>query len=94
MADSVDNAYQIMIDNLKAAHSGTLSDISKAHNAEAHINTLRNYLRDSEIEAIENGSKNYQSGSIYYIDLISILEQMGDSLINISKDLENAFRMK
>ncbi|MBQ6573906.1 MAG: Na/Pi cotransporter family protein [Bacteroidales bacterium] len=94
MADSVDNAYQIMIDNLKAAHAGTLTDISKAHNAEAHINTLRNYLRDSEIEAIENGSKNYQSGSIYYIDLISILEQMGDSLINISKDLENAFRMK
>ena len=94
MADSVDNAYQIMIDNLKAAHSGTLSDISKAHNAEAHINTLRNYLRDSEIEAIENGSKNYQSGSIYYIDLISILEQMGDCLINISKDLENAFAMK
>ena len=94
MADSVDNAYQIMIDNLKAAHSGTLSDISKAHNAEAHINTLRNYLRDSEIEAIENGSKNYQSGSIYYIDLISILEQMGDSLINISKDLENAFATK
>lgn len=94
MADSVDNAYQIMIDNLKAAHSGTLSDISKAHNAEAHINTLRNYLRDSEIEAIENGSKNYQSGSIYYIDLISILEQMGDSLINISQELDRTFTIK
>lgn len=94
MADSVDNAYQIMIDNLKSAHSGTLSDISKAHNAEAHINTLRNYLRDSEIEAIENGSKNYQSGSIYYIDLISILEQMGDCLINISQELERTFTVQ
>ena len=94
MADSVDNACLIMIDNLKAAHAGILTDISKAHNAESHINTLRNYLRDSEIEAIESGSKNYQSGSIYYIDLISVLEQMGDCMINISQELERAFIRK
>ena len=94
MADSVDNACQIMIDNLKAAHAGMLSDISKAHNAESHINTLRNYLRDSEIEAIESDSKNYQSGSIYYIDLISVLEQMGDCMINVSQELERAFIKK
>lgn len=94
MSDSVDNACLIMIDNLKAAHAGTLTDISKAHNAESHINTLRNYLRDSEIEAIESGSKNYQSGSIYYIDLISVLEQMGDCMINISQELERAFIKK
>lgn len=94
MADSVDNAYQVMIENLHAAHNGTLADISKAHNAETHINTLRNYLRDSEIEAIENGSKNNQSGSIYYIDLISVLEQMGDCLMNISQELERAYVRK
>ena len=94
MADSVDNACQIMIDNLKAAHVGMLTDISRAHNAESHINTLRNYLRDAEIEAIESGSKNYQSGSIYYIDLISVLEQMGDCMINISQELERAFIKK
>jgi Na+/phosphate symporter len=83
-----------MIENLHAAHNGTLADISKAHNAETHINTLRNYLRDSEIEAIENGSKNNQSGSIYYIDLISVLEQMGDCLMNISQELERAYVRK
>ena len=94
MADSVDNAYQVMIENLHAAHNGTLADISKAHNAETNINTLRNYLRDSEIEAIENGSKNNQSGSIYYIDLISVLEQMGDCLMNISQELERAYVRK
>ena len=54
----------------------------------------QNYLRDYEIEAIESGSKSYQSGSIYYIDLISILEQMGDCMINVSQELERAFIRK
>ena len=51
-------------------------------------------MRDAEIEAIESGSKNYQSGSIYYIDLISVLEQMGDCMINISQELERAYIKK
>ena len=93
MAESVDKAYQKMIENLEAAHAGTLTDISNAYNAESHINTLRNYLRDTEIEAIENGSKNYQS-SIYYMDIVSELEAMGDFIINISQDLERAFLKK
>ncbi|MBO7269389.1 MAG: Na/Pi cotransporter family protein, partial [Bacteroidales bacterium] len=93
MAESVDKAYQKMIENLEAAHAGTLTDISNAYNAESHINTLRNYLRDTEIEAIENGSKNYQS-SIYYMDTVSELEAMGDFIINISQDLERAFLKK
>ena len=93
IADAVEKAYQKMIDNLNAAHSGSLSDISNAYNAESQINTLRNYLRDTEIEAIESGAKNYQS-SVYYMDIVSELEKMGDFLINISQDLERAFVKK
>ena len=93
MAESVDKAYHNMICNLKAAHAGTLTDVSNAYNSESHINDLRNYLRDSEIDAIESGRKNYQS-SIYYMDVISELEQMGDFLINISQDLERTFIIK
>ena len=93
IAQAVDNAYQQMIDNLNAAHSGTLTGISNAYNSESHINTLRNWLRDSEIEAIENGSRNYQS-SVYYMDIVNELEKMGDFLINISQDLERAFAKK
>ena len=87
MIHAVDEAYQAMLDNLMKAHQGTLSDIANAVNAEERINTLRNYLRDSEIEEIENGGKNYQT-SVYYMDLVSELERMGDFIINISQSLE------
>lgn len=90
MVEEVDNAYDAMIQNLKAAHAGTLSDISNAYNAEDSINNLRNYLRDSEIEDIESGRKNYQT-SVYYMDVVNELEKMGDFIINISQDLERTF---
>lgn len=93
MSATVENAYVQMLENLNAAHKGTLSSISNAYKAETQINTLRNYLRDTEIEGVENGSKNYQS-SIFYMDLVSELEKMGDFIINISQDLEKAFAKK
>ena len=68
MVDSVDSAYEAMLENLDAAHKHTLTNISNAYNAEERINNLRNNLRDAEIEDIENGGKNYQT-SVYYMDL-------------------------
>ena len=90
MIDTVENAYDVMIDNLIAAHKGTLTQISNAYNAEDRINNLRNNLRDAEIEDIEHNVKNYQS-SIYYMDIVNQLERMGDFIINVSQDLESAF---
>lgn len=90
---AVDNAYDVMIDNLIAAHKGTLTEISNAYNAEDRINNLRSNLRDAEIEDIEHNVKNYQT-SVYYIDIINQLEQMGDFIINISQDLESAFAQR
>ena len=90
MTSVVDNAYKVMLENLEMAHKGTLRDISNAYNAEDRINNLRNILRDAEIECIENGQKNYQT-SVYYMDIVSELERMGDFIITISQDLERAF---
>jgi phosphate:Na+ symporter len=90
MITAVDNAYDTMIANLTAAHKGNLHEISNAYNAEDRINSLRNYLRDSEIEDIENNIKNYQT-SVYYMDIVNQLERMGDFMINISQDLEHSF---
>ena len=90
MCDTVADAYEAMIYNLKAAHLGTLTEVTNAYNAEDRINNMRNHLRDSEIEAIESGSKNYPS-SVYYMDVVNELEKMGDFIINISQDLEKAF---
>ena len=93
MVTEVDNAYEAMITNLDAAHKGTLVEISNAYNAEDRINSLRNLLRDTEIEEIEENKKNYQT-SVYYMDIVNELEKMGDFIINISQDLERAFIQK
>ncbi len=93
MVEEVDRAYDAMIENLNAAHKGTLVEISNAYNAEDRINSLRNLLRDTEIEEIEENKKNYQT-SVYYMDIVNELEKMGDFIINISQDLERAFIQK
>ena len=93
MVAAVDHAYDAMITNLTAAHKGELIEISNAYNAEERINILRNNLRDAEINEIENGGKNYQT-SVYYMDIVSELEQMGDFIINVSQDLYKAFLKK
>ena len=86
MIDLVDNAYRVMITNLTLAFDGKLEEISNAYAAEERINYLRNNLRDEEIESIEGERKNYQT-SVYYMDIVSQLETMGDFLINISQTL-------
>ena len=91
MVSVVDNAYAVMIDNLLAAHAGRLTEISNAYNAEDHINALRNNLRDEAIEEIDRQGKNYQT-SVYYMDLVGELEKMGDFMINVSQDLEKAYK--
>ncbi|MBQ8169224.1 MAG: Na/Pi cotransporter family protein [Bacteroidales bacterium] len=86
MVDVVDHTYEVMITNLKLAFDGKLEEIANAYAAEDRINNLRNNLRDEEIESIENERKNYQT-SVYYMDIVSELEKMGDFLINISQVL-------
>ena len=93
MVDAVEKAYDAMIANLNAAHKGQLEGISNAYNAEDRLNNLRNYLRDAEIEEIESNRKNYQT-SVYYMDVVSELEKMGDFIINISQNLEKVFVKK
>jgi len=93
MTDAVENAYDAMIANLTSAYSGVLVEISNAYNAEDRINNLRNNLRDTEIESIESNRKNYQT-SVYYMDIVSELEKMGDFMINISQTLEKTFIRK
>ena len=87
MADLVEETYDVMITKLKKAFNGSLTEISNAYAAEDRINNLRNNLRDEEIESIENERKNYQT-SVYYMDIVSEFEKMGDFMINISQSLQ------
>ena len=81
MMDLVDIAYDAMIQNLR---NSNLRDISNAQNAEYNINECRNNLREEHIVNIENNNYNYQTG-VYFMDVLSELEKIGDFMINISE---------
>ena len=86
MVDLVDGAYSVMITNLNLAERSELGEITNAYAAEERINKLRDNLREEEINSLEDNRKNYQT-SVYYMDIISELEKMGDFMINISQAL-------
>lgn len=81
MLDVVDRAYQAMLENLKNLE---LKDISNSLDAEDQINVCRNNLREEHIVNIENDRYNYQTG-VYYVDVVSELERIGDFIINVSQ---------
>ena len=81
MMDLVEKAYDVMIENLK---QDNLRDISNAENCEYNINECRNHLREEHIVNIESNSYNYLTG-VYFMDVLSELEKIGDFLINISQ---------
>ena len=81
MMDHVQKGYDVMVENLKKS---SLKDITNAENCEYNINECRNHLREEHIVNIENSSYNYLTG-VYYMDVLSELEKIGDFLINISQ---------
>jgi phosphate:Na+ symporter len=81
MMDLVQKAYDVMIENLK---QDNLRDISNAENCEYNINECRNHLREEHIVNIESNSYNYLTG-VYFMDVLSELEKIGDFLINVSQ---------
>ncbi|MBR6655517.1 MAG: Na/Pi cotransporter family protein [Alistipes sp.] len=85
MLQLLDNAYSIMIANLEKGFDGR-TDVQLAIEAEVELNDMRNRLREEEVRNIDEGNESYTS-SVYYIDLISEIERMGDYIINISQAL-------
>ncbi len=88
MADLVDRAYEVMTANLKAGFGG-ISALSEAYDAEQNINEMRNTLKEAEIVRIEHNDTTYQA-SVYYMDIVSKLEEMGDFMINVSEAIYRA----
>ena len=82
MMDLVQRGYDVMVENL--TNKKYLTDISNAENCEYNINECRNHLREEHIVNIESNSYNYLTG-VYYMDVLSELEKIGDFMINISQ---------
>lgn len=83
MATLVDVAIDVMIGNLEKGYT-KLNSISWATDCEADINECRNELREANLLNLENNAYNYLTG-VYYMDIISEYERVGDFIINISE---------
>ena len=87
MIDLVDKSYDVMIDNLKKSYS-EFTDLNAAQDAEYQINLNRNYIKEEHITNIKRDNYDYHTG-VYYIDLVSELEKLGDYIINVSEAIAN-----
>lgn len=86
----VNQAFAVMVSNLKLAVNGELTDISNAYNAEDVINITRDTLRDEGILQIEKGADKFLAIN-YYLDMLAELEAMGDFMINVSQSISHEF---
>ena len=85
MLDLVDTAIDSMITNLRLGFSRIIN-ISNAQDAEHDINEYRDNLKEEHLRHIEAEESGYLRG-VYYMDLVSECERVGDFAINISEAL-------
>ncbi|MDE5883025.1 MAG: Na/Pi cotransporter family protein [Muribaculaceae bacterium] len=91
MYDLVGEAMDNMLGILREMETPEDSLIIKAYNKEREINNLRNSLRDSNIFNINNKEYGYQEG-IFFMDLISEAEKIGDYMLNVVEGVKHQFR--
>ena len=87
----VEKAMKNMMVLLEDLEDVREEDIIVSYNHEREINNMRNSLRLSNIENINNKHYEYQAG-IYYMDLIGDLERTGDYIINVVDTVKEWFR--
>lgn len=87
----VDAAMSNMTEILKEMETPEDARIIQAYNKEREINNLRNSLRDSNIFNINNKDYGYQEG-IFFMDLISEAEKLGDYMLNVVEGVKHQFR--
>lgn len=78
----VNDALEIMNKNLTSDYSRVT--VEEALTKEREINAMRNKLRRNHLENIAKGEYDVLNG-MAYIDLVSLLERIGDHLINITE---------
>lgn len=90
LVSKVNQAFTVMVSNMRLASEGSLKDISNAYKVEDLINKTRDTLRGEAIAQIEKESKNFLTLN-YFLDMLSELEAMGDFIINVSQSMAHEF---
>lgn len=91
MLSMVENAMDNMLQILRQMEMPEDSKIITAYNREREINNLRNQLRDANIYNINNKIYSYKEG-IFYMDLISEAEKIGDYMMNVVEGVKQQFK--
>lgn len=81
MISLVDTALQQMNEVLHQQEVHP-DDVLESYNVENEINNYRNQLKRKNLEDVNNKKYNYQDG-VYYMDIISECEKLGDYVINV-----------
>lgn len=76
-----DEALKQMVTIVEHGESQNV-DINRSYNIEHEINNYRNQLKEQNIININNKLYDYQMG-VYYMDIISECEKLGDYVINV-----------
>ena len=88
----IDQMFKLVssaLDRMNATmHKSDLNpnDINESYNIENEINNYRNQLKARNIEDINNKLYQYQDG-VYYMDMVSESEKLGDYVINVVQAL-------
>ena len=87
----VKDAMKMMVAQLQDIENVGERKLIGSYNKEREINNMRNVLRSTNIENINNKHYEYQAG-IYYMDIIGDLEKTGDYIINVVDTIRDQFR--
>ena len=85
----VARSYDAMVYNLE--NESSLENIDNAVLSEVEINSLRDSLREKELDSDGRSGESYFE-SVLYLSLLEELEKMGDFIINISQALMSTRR--
>lgn len=84
MLDLLNAAYEAMIYNIE--HYNEIKDIEKAKNAELAIDAFKKECKLKEYDSMEKKGDAYFE-SVFFLDILDELENIGDYAINVSEAL-------
>jgi phosphate:Na+ symporter len=76
------DAFELMIQNLKKSELGARKDLPQAIENERQINEFRDNIRETVIEDIETGTAKVKS-AFFFNKIITSCEKIGDTIFNI-----------
>lgn len=86
MYELLDKAFENMQSLLKNEKI-TESELLHSKHIESSINEMRNHLKGENVESLNQNLYSYQN-AVFYMDIISECERMGDYIMNVIESLE------